>query len=167
MDFKKIIKQIEASSEFKKWKKENPKAYLAHAFIMSDEKGNGEWQVGYFNPKDELMTTAIICDNKVDLKCCDEIFKKPETKIGELELDKVKIGYDDSCKIAEEFRKKEYKQELPLKTIAVLQNLEEHGIVWNLTYLTMKLNTLNIKIDASTGKIKHYELTSLMQFKAG
>ncbi len=75
MDFKKIIEQIEASSEFKDWKEKHGKSYLAHAFMMKDNKGNGEWQVGYFNPDNELMTTAIIVDNKVDLKE-DEVFKE-------------------------------------------------------------------------------------------
>jgi hypothetical protein len=77
---------------------------------MTDDKGNGEWQIGYFNPENELMTTAIIADNKVDLKE-DEVFKKPSTVVGKLELDKVKVGYEKAKEIAEEFRKKEHKQE--------------------------------------------------------
>ena len=163
MDFKKIIKEIEKSAEFKKWKNENSKAYLAHAFIMTDQQGNGEWQVGYYNPENELMTKAIIAEGKVDLKC-EEVFKKPDSKVGKLNLAKVKIDHPDAGKLAEELRKKTYTQELPLKTIAILQNIDNYGQVWNMTYFTMKFNTLNIKIDAETGEVKHHELSQLMKF---
>ena len=52
------------------------------------------------------------------------------------------------------------------KTIAILQNIEL-GQLWNITLVTSSLKTINIKIDAKTGKTIKHELISLFQFRAG
>ena len=163
MDFKKIIETVEASETFADWKKEHSKAHLCHAFIMTDNKGNGEWQIGYYIPDKDRISTAIIDNVAVSIKESDEVFKKPDDKVGEVELSKVKLGYDGALKKATELREKDYKQEIVMKTIAVLQNLKDFGLVWNITFITMQFNTLNFKIAADSGEIKHTEIKNIMK----
>ena len=54
---------------------------------------------------------------------------------------------------------------MPIKTIAILQNIKPHGNIWNLTYITQAFNTLNMKIDASTGKILDHNHSSIFSFR--
>lgn len=165
MHFKKLIHDIEASQEYKAWKAEHEKAYLAHAFVMTDPSGTtGEWQIGYFNPEDEKITTMIFKAGKVDINT-DEVFKRPDDKVIPVNLDEVEVGYEQAKENAEELRKTDYSRELPTKIISVLQNLPDFGLIWNMTLVTQSLNTLNIKVDAVDGKIKDKKLTSLMEFR--
>ncbi|HLD42296.1 MAG TPA: hypothetical protein VJB06_04615, partial [archaeon] len=73
---------------------------------------------------------------------------------------------DKAIGICDAFRKKNYPSENSIKTIIVLQNLSI-GQVWNLTYLTSAFSTLNIKIDASNGKILKHTLVPLFRFDKG
>ena len=91
MNFKKIIETIEASDVFAKWKKEHSKAYLCHAFIMVDNKNNGEWQIGFYLPDQDKIATAIIDNGAVSIKDGDQVFKKPEDTIEEVKLDADKV----------------------------------------------------------------------------
>ena len=67
-------------------------------------------------------------------------------------------------KKAEEFKKEKYPNELVSKTIAILQNLDEYGTIWNTTYVMHSFKTLNMKISPENGKILHHSLESLMDF---
>jgi hypothetical protein len=81
-----------------------------------------------------------------------------------VDIEKVKIPFKDILKITEEFRKKGYSKELVNKTMVILQNLGSHGIIWNITYVTHAFNTLNIKVNAESGKIMKHSLDSIMSF---
>jgi len=54
---------------------------------------------------------------------------------------------------------------MPVKIIAILQNLENLGNVWNLTFVIAAFNTLNMKINAENGKIVEHKLSSILSFK--
>ena len=64
----------------------------------------------------------------------------------------------------EEFQKKKYPKELVSKTITILQNLEQFGTVWNITFVMHSFRTLNMKINPESGEILHHNLESLMDF---
>ena len=82
-------------------------------------------------------------------------------KIKSLNIEKVKIDYENALKTASELQKEKYKTEIPFKQITILQNIDE-GQVWNFTFITQAFKTLNIKIDAKTGEIVKDELINLM-----
>ena len=67
-------------------------------------------------------------------------------------------------KIADKLKREKYKNETLTKKIIILQNLKEFGHIWNLTFLTSSFKTLNIKIDANSGKILKKKLASLITF---
>lgn len=161
MQIKQLIKQLEQSKEFKDWWKENTHLFLTHAFIMHDDEGKGDWQFGYYDEKEEKMTSFLADEEETKISPPTEVFKKPGTKINPLDVDKVKIDLKHALETAEKLREKEYLQEGKERTIAILQNLDV-GQVWNITFLTKTHKTLNIKVDSETGKIKEHTLSSLI-----
>lgn len=161
MKIKELLKTLEQSKEFKDWKKLNKDSYFVHIFIMS-EQGN---QIGYYNPKNNKITSFII-EEQIKIMPEEEPFKKEKTKIKPLDIEKVKIDYDKALETANNLQKEKFSEHKPVKTIAILQNIENKDL-WNITFITQSFNTLNIKVDAATNKIIEHKLTPLMQFKAG
>lgn len=155
-----ILDNLEKSEEFKKWKGEHTDSYLAHIFRMDDGKGEELCLVGYYN-NDDTITSFEVNGDDIVLKSCEEIFKKDDSVVKQLDMDKVGLDFEQIKSIAEEFREKNYKNELPTKKIFILQNIDV-GQVWNITIVTLSFNTLNLKIDANTGEIIHHHLASLM-----
>jgi Zn-dependent metalloprotease len=157
---KDIIKKLESSKEYKEWIKENPKAYLTHAFIMEDPNVKQEWQIGYFLPKEDKVMTFTVGDSIMQ-NPPSEVFKEKGT-ILKLKLDEVKVEMEDALKTAAKLQKEKYPGNDALKKIVILQNLDV-GQVWNITYVTQTFKTLNIKIDAQTGKVIKDEIIELFR----
>lgn len=165
MDFRTALKKLKNSSEFKKWFSKNKKSYLTYAFTMIENSEKSDWQVGYYDKKLDKVTVFTI-NNEIEINPEQDIFKKPGTAVKKVNLKDVKFGLDKILKKAQAIKEKKYPKELVTKTIAILQNIDL-GQLWNITLVTSSLNTINIKIDAKTGKTIKHELVSLFQFKAG
>ena len=163
---KKALKQLDSSSEFKEWNKKNKQSYFSYAFNMSAGKELENWQLGYYDKKKDKVTTFIIKEEGIEVKPEEDVFKKEETEVKEINLEQAKINIDDILKKAAEFQKKKYAKELPAKIILILQNLPDLGNLWNVTYVTHAFNTLNMKISSSNGKILEHKLMPLVDFKA-
>ena len=168
MEIKEIISKLQDDAVFKDWQKKNKSAYLSYLFRIYEDTSNenkwGNWQLGYYEPNDDTLATFILEKDKVTLQDHEEVFKKPDTKVKELEIEKIKIDYKQSLDIAREFQKENYTHEIIARIICILQNLEEFNNVWNITYITLAFNTINIKIDGVTGKVLEHKLTSLLNF---
>ena len=74
-------------------------------------------------------------------------------EVREIDIAGVKLGLGDILDKIEKFQKEKYPKELILKKIVILQNLENFGNVWNITFFTQSFNTLNIKIRSDNGEI--------------
>lgn len=164
MEIIKVLERLEESKEFKEWKKKNKNSFLAHVFKMLDEANRDDWQVGYYN-KDDTITTFILTPNDIKIAETENIFKKPEAKIQELDKEKIKVDITKALETAEKTQAKEYKQETPFKIITILQKLDI-GQVYNITYITQSFKVLNFKIDCSNGKVLKKMLQPIMNFKA-
>jgi hypothetical protein len=156
----KVMKQLESSKIFKEWRKENENYYLVHAFLMIDPKVKQVWQIGYYNKKNDKIVTFDVGD---------EIFQNPESDVfkkegvvNPLDLKKVKVDYNKALKIAEKFAKEHYPNYKIGKKILILQNLDKE--VWNMTFVGISFETLNIKIDAKEGKIFYHNLSKIFSF---
>jgi len=159
-----LINRLEKSKEFKDWKEKNKESFLAHVFKLLDDANKDDWQIGYYN-KDDTITTFIITPNEIKIAETENIFKKPEAKIKELEKNKIKIDITQALQTAEKIQTTEYKQETPFKIITILQKLDL-GQIYNVTYVTQTFKVLNLKIDSGTGKVLKKSLKSIMEFKA-
>ncbi|MAH33343.1 hypothetical protein CL615_03045 [archaeon] len=164
MELKDALKRLEKSDEFKNWYKKNPDNFFSYAFTLLEDKKENPWQLGYYHESTNKVVTFTVNDDSIETEKEEEVFKKPDMKVKKVDIEKVKIPFKDILKIIEEFRKKEYSKELVNKTMVILQNLGSHGIIWNITYVTHAFNTLNIKVNAESGKIMKHSLDSIMSF---
>ena len=164
MEFKQAFEKLKQSKEFKNWNKKHTNLFLSCAFKTLEENKEQPWQLGFYHESTDKMVTFIVDEDEIEMQEEDEIFKKPGTEVIPLEIERVKIPFKKILYKTKDFQKKKYSKELINKTIAILQNLEEYGTVWNITYLTHSFNTLNIKVNAENGKIMHHSIDALMSF---
>jgi len=157
------VKKLEDSKEFKDFKKQNKEAYLAHVFYMLDEANQDIVQIGYYNKSKDRITTFVVEGDNITKNPEAEVFKEQEIMMKPIDLSKVKINVNEAVDIAEKLQKDKYKQEIPVKKIAILQHLPL-GQVWNITFVTQTFKTLNIKIDSGTKKIVSEKLLSIIEF---
>jgi len=162
MDLKLALDKLKQSKQFKDLNKKTQDIYFSYALIMLENDKSGPWQLGFYHKSTDKMITFIVDKDEIRMEKEEEIFKKPGMEVNHLEIEKAKISYNEILKKAEDFQKKRYPKELVSKTIAILQNLEEHGDIWNITFVTHSFKTLNMKINPENGEIVHHSLNSLM-----
>ncbi len=154
-----LFEKLKNSEEFKNFKKEHKEAFLYACFFVSE----GNWQFDYYNPKNRLITTFEVSDN-IKVMPIDKAFDdKP--KVSELALDKIKVDFNGAMEITKKVISSEYPGDNSFtKTIVILQNLD-NKVIWNITLLTSTLKLLNIKLDASTGKVLSHCIESFLKMK--
>jgi hypothetical protein len=162
MDLHEALKLLHASKEYKTFSKAS-KGFLAHAFVMV-EKGAEEWQIGYFCADEDRMYSFII-GKKIEALPPAEVLKADVT-IHELHPADVKITPAEALDIAEQTRKKHYSADLPIKVFYLIQHLPE-GAVYNITYVTQRFTTMNIKILAKDGTVHKHSNEPLIAFDKG
>jgi hypothetical protein len=160
MQLKEKLEELEKNKIFLDWKKENADSYLAHIFRMLDEVNKDIWQFGYYN-KDDTITTFILESGNVKEVPEQEIFKNEKKKLEKLDIENIKVSFDDAVDKANNLQQEKYKQHPIMKTIAILQKLKD-GQVFNITFVTQTFGTLNIHVDSTTGNINKDFFTSLM-----
>jgi len=157
------ISQVEKSQEFKEWKENNKDAYLTHAFTLIDELNSGVWQIGFYDKKKDTITTFIMHQGKIEgIPETEKVFKEEQKIVLALDSSKAKLSFEKVQEIAEDIQKKEYKSSQPYKKIFILQNLDQWGQVWNVTFITTDFKTLNIKINSENGKVLSHNLISII-----
>ena len=153
MNFNEAYTKLKESSEFKEWRKDNPDPFLAHFFIQLDQNYQaGDWELGFYNKETDKIITFVIGVEGIIVKPEDEVFKKEEHHVRELNLDSVKTDLDAVIKTFKQCQEEKYPGQWPMKIFMILQNLSE-GLVWNVTSATQAFSALNMKISAVDGKI--------------
>ena len=165
MDFKQALKNLEQSKNFRTWHNKNKSTYFSFAFKIPEETGANDWQLGFYNSKSDKVTTFVIADGKISIRAEEEVFKREETKVCEIEINKINLTFDNAIAKANEFQSKNFPKDKSIKTIVILQNIPNFGNMWNITYVTESFNTLNMKIDASNGKIVEHNFASVFSFR--
>ncbi|MEK6809359.1 MAG: hypothetical protein AABY40_01670 [Nanoarchaeota archaeon] len=150
----KMLEKAESSKEYHAWKKKHPQGYLSHFFcpISADCRLKSDWEIGFYDADSEKMTVFACGENVTVKENEDDVFKKPEQRVEELDIDSVKI---DFAKAADVFAGNV--EELFPKAgrgdgFVILQNLEQKPL-WNFTFITRDLKFINIKIKAETGEV--------------
>lgn len=164
MDIKPALKLLEESKYYKDWHNKNKNTSFSYAFRIPQEMPD-EWQLGFYDKKKDKITTFVVNGSSISIRAEEEIFKKDETKISGIEIDKIGITFDDAILKSNEFQSKNYPKDKSVKTIAILQNMPAYGNIWNITYITESFNTLNMKIAASSGKVLEHSISSVFSFK--
>ncbi|MBI2134922.1 hypothetical protein HYU09_02950 [Candidatus Woesearchaeota archaeon] len=161
MELKEALGKLEKSKELMAWKQKNPGTFFSYALKIIEENKEEPWSLGFYNKSTDKVVTFVV-GSDIEVQEEEEIFKKPETVIKPIETEKAKISFSGILEKAREFTDKTYPNELISKTIAVIQNLEKYGTVWNITYITHSFNTINIKASPEDGKILYNNIESIM-----
>lgn len=162
MDAQATIAALTRSAIFKEWHAKNKEFFLAHMFVMLDEPNKNTWQIGFYNPEKERMVTFMMTENVVQQTEEQEVLKTA-AQIQPLPIEDVKLTIEDALKTAEQCFKENYSAEKPVKQFFIIQHAEEHTM-FNITYFTQSFKTVNIKIDAKTGKVFKHSLQALAEF---
>ena len=164
MNFLEALKKLEDSEDFKRWKKDHRDMYLVHGFTMlgNSKEGPMNWQIGYYDQKDDKIT-PIDVGSGINIGSPQQAFKKNDS-IKELEVKNIKISLKEALNKNEEARLEKFAKETPMKIFVIIQDLDE-GQVWNITTATNTMNTINTKIDSSTGEIISIKTENFMQMK--
>lgn len=168
MELKEIISEIQNSEIYSNWNKDNSQCYLVHVFKMLDKANMTEWQVGYYNTENRMITTFVYDEEtkNITLNPESETFKKTESHIQELKLDNITSTYKEAEEILNKLKNEKYSAHPVDKAFFILQHLENLGIVWNFTLITKTMSVLNIKINAISKEVVEDKLTSIFEFKS-
>lgn len=165
MDIEQSIATLREHKDFKEWYAKNKDAKLVHVFMMVEPGKEASCDIGFYDFDKVIMTSFLVDKDSDSVKITEsnEIFAKDNQKIKPLEEDRLNVNFDKALETALELQKDKYSQHVPMKEIVVLQNLSV-GQVWNITFITKQFQTLNIKIDAETGKLLEDKLHSIFSF---
>ena len=164
MELEQAIRKLNGDRQFNSWKKSRANAYFSYAFRMFLDSED-DWQIGYYDKDNDKITTFVVKENAVDMKSEEDVFKEESTSVLPIDKSKLKLKLDKIMDKAKKFQSSKYPKEIPVKIISILQNLDNIGTIWNITYITASFNTLNMKIKADDGSIAEHKLLPLLSFK--
>jgi len=162
MDLHEILARLTRHSIFKEWHSKNSEYFLVHAFVLLDEVNKGICQIGFYNHEKERMVTFMVSPTEVQVTQEQEVLKK-ESTIQKLNPEDVKLTIEDALKISKQCIKENYSAETPLKEFFIIQNTEGQTM-FNITLFTQSFHTINIKINATTGKLIKHSKQQLAEF---
>ena len=158
MELNDVLAHLHKSKEFTSWK---GKGVLAHAFKLLDEANEDTWQLGFYDKDAEKITTFVVSARFVEVIPDQEILRS-EHAIFELNPAHVTVTSEAALKSATEFHHLHHPRELMLKKFFIVQQTEA-GPVYNITFFFQSMKTLNLKIDAVSGKVVSHSFQSLME----
>lgn len=164
MELKPALKKLEQSEEFRKWRIKHKDTYFSYAFRIEQDMP-GEWQLGFYDRKKDKITTFVMKDEDISIRGEEDVFKKDDMKVNKVDIIRIKITFENAISKANEFQQRNFPKDKSIKTIAILQNIRQLGNIWNITYITEAFNTLNMKIDASSGKVLEHSVSSVFSFR--
>lgn len=165
MKLRDVIAQVEADSSYSEWRKSNKKGYIAHAFMMMDKENENIWQMGYYSPEKDKITTFIVEGEDVKKTPEMDVFKEPGSNVAKLDVSKVKIGSIEAIEKAEEVMAKEYPTAMPMKMFFIIQNINDMGHIYNVTFITQDFSTVNIRISSENCKVLSHKIGKIFEFQ--
>lgn len=159
-----ILSLLGKTYSFQSWQKEFSQSFLCHFFcpLENDFQAKTDWDIGYFNPQNEKITVFSHRGNSnFIIQPEEEVFKKENTTIKTLEMDKVKFSFGQvAVRLKEKMSLLFPKQQLK-DGFVILQTVAGKTL-WNITFLSEALQFLNLKIAAEDGTISSYQAVDLL-----
>ncbi|MBI2148805.1 hypothetical protein HYU23_03930 [Candidatus Woesearchaeota archaeon] len=146
-------KILKNSEEFKNY------GFLCGAFLICniEEIDKTPWQIDFYNKKNDTITTYLI-DKKIEVTDDSKILKDEKTEIEELNLNDVKIDFEDIKEKLDNILKKY--NETAVKITIILQT--QKFPIWNVIFITKKINIINVKINAINGSVVEDNMVPLI-----
>lgn len=153
---KTAYKKLLESKEFKN------EGILSGAFLMCDMENldKTEWQLDFYNKESDRITTYNI-GHKIELTDNSEVFKDENMKIEELDLEEIKVNFEDIKEKLKEILEKRHEDAIKITIILQKQTFP----IWNIIYITKKFNLLNIKINAINSDVIEEKAIPLLSFE--
>jgi len=153
---KDYLQHLKEDKLFQQWQENNSQSYLSHFFIplSSEFKVKGQWEVGFYNPADDKITTFTQLKEDFEIKPADDVFKKQADKVEQLKLEDIKINLEKSGDLFKENVLKIFPEATLGDGFLILQKFKGK-IIWNYTFITKALKFINLKIDALNGEVEH------------
>jgi len=148
----KIKEFLEELKDNEKFKGKNQLAYNTSVCLIDNQLS-----VDFYDPNSDKITSFTKQKDEI-LSQESEVFRQEKKEIEELQINKIQINQ----KKAEEIISGKYKDEAT-KKIFILQQVNTP--IWNITYLTSKLDILNVKINAVSGEIIEEKIESALNFQ--
>ena len=159
---RKTLEHVQQSPVFQAWFANHPASYLSSFFKIIEKEDVEWWQVDFYYPKGDTITSFVI-DDKVKLATKDSaVFKKEKEPVLALDLTKVSIDIQKALQVAHTLQQEKYHMEKTSKTIVLLQTLNR--TIWNISLLTSTFKLVNIRIDAKTGDVLEDSIVPLFDF---
>ncbi|MFA5174353.1 MAG: hypothetical protein WC438_04190 [Candidatus Pacearchaeota archaeon] len=161
MNFTQLLKKIESSKIFERFKSEHPDAELVVGFFILDFTGNDSKQTLDYKTDHKIFTFSLENEDITfqEDKLIDSPNQPPLQKLNTT----IKIDLDKIPELAKTTALDYNIQNKFQKIIAVLQK-HEGKETWNLTCMLDSLAILHILIDANTEEIIKFEKKSMMDF---
>ena len=163
----KVFHALSEKDKFKTWKEDHKKSFLSHFFCALDAKYSpkGPWEIGMFDSEKDKITVFVAKDNEEpEIKQEDEVFKKKQEVVQELNLDNVKITYLQALGKFKDNLKELYSNMQLGDGFIVLQKIDDKTL-WNFTFITKTLQFVNIKFHADSGKLESHQTVELVDRK--
>ena len=139
-------------NELKKLLKEIGK--VEERYLVSCFNQHGEWKIDFYSKEKHKIYTYFKKDGKIEVTE-DGIFQKETKALEELDIDKVKVEYEEAVEKVTVGKE---------KLITILQVINGK-IVWNITALTPTLELYNLKVDAESGEVLSESKENVMNFR--
>lgn len=154
---------LQQDSIYKDWKKNHSTSYLSHFFsaINSEISPLSPWEIGFYDPKSDKITTFRSCNSGFEIKPEEEVFKKEGDKVEELHLTHLKLPFEKIQEISKENFSKLFPKEVRGDGFIVVQNIDKKTI-WNVSCISRTIKFLNLQIDVSTGEILAHQAIEMI-----
>lgn len=155
------LKKVEKSEDFKKFKKQDSKAYLCSFFFIRDyEEKQNETQVDFYSPKTKMIVSfkvngkveRIAVDKKAETITHKKFIPKPLKDKINLEIDVVKPT------IIDEMHNRSMADEIK-KILAVLHIMDDR-VVWNCTCFLKGMGLLQAHVEDKNESVLFMEKKS-------
>jgi len=156
MQIKELVASLEQTDSFADFAKRHPEHYLVHIFSSASEQASPP-ELGYYSKETDQIT--VFHTNPVQELPPEPVFKETGV-LKALDLDTVQIGVEDAVEKAKAYTLEGYPNQIITKTISILQ--QKDVPVWNMTVITAAFSMINIRIDATNGKMLGRTMTSIM-----
>lgn len=156
---------LKKTDSFQQWSKIHPSGYLSHFFCQINNQFMplAKWEVGFYETASGKITVFTLLDNgDAEIKPADDVFQKEKAAIEELKADHIKFTVEQAKQVWQEHFPKFFPREVLGDGFVVVQALEKIP-VWNFTFITKTIKFVNMKIDATDGKIVSHEEINLVQ----
>jgi len=118
------------------------------------------WEIGFFS--NEKITVFVPIENGFAIKPADDVFKKQDAKVEALNLEEVKLTFEEALEIFKKDLPERFPNEVLGDGFIILQTYQGKTL-WNFTFITKKLKFINLKINSLNGELEDSQEVNLVQ----